>query len=168
MSSIIGDYCNTMSRRNENLRSRLSSIEAKRRKNFRSCGLVKKGRKNYSIALHGALAMEISITPKESAGRQVAPYYGRLVLEEGKSNTQVASRRTTMKSGLKYFSFVDALEKMSSYVKFFKDILAKKRRMNDFEIVALTQVTNDFFKNGVLEKITDPGSFTVSCRQDGS
>lgn len=73
-----------------------------------------------------------------------------------------------MKSGLKYFSFVDALEKMSSYVKFFKDILAKKRRMNDFEIVALTQVTNDFFKNGVLEKITDPESFTVSCRQDGS
>ncbi|KAA0032577.1 uncharacterized protein E5676_scaffold284G00460 [Cucumis melo var. makuwa] len=34
--------------------------------------------------------------------------------------------------------FVDVLEKMPSHVKFLKDILMKKRRMNDCETVALT------------------------------
>ncbi|TYK15852.1 uncharacterized protein E5676_scaffold637G00280 [Cucumis melo var. makuwa] len=50
---------------------------------------------------------------------------------------------------------------MPSYVKFLKEILAKKRGMNDFEIVALMQATRDVFNNGVLEKMTDLGSFTV-------
>ena len=56
---------------------------------------------------------------------------------------------------------------MSSYIKFLKDILAKKRKINDFEIVALTQATNDDFKNGVPEKMTDPRSFTVSYSKGG-
>ena len=35
--------------------------------------------------------------------------------------------------------FVDALERMPSYVKFMKDILSKKRRLSDFETVNLTE-----------------------------
>ena len=35
--------------------------------------------------------------------------------------------------------FADALEQMLSYVKFMKDILSKKRRLSDFEIVNLTE-----------------------------
>ncbi|XP_052290839.1 uncharacterized protein LOC127900273 [Citrus sinensis] len=35
--------------------------------------------------------------------------------------------------------FVEALEQMSNYVKFLKDILAQKRRLGEFETVALTQ-----------------------------
>ena len=34
--------------------------------------------------------------------------------------------------------FADALEQMPSYVTFMKDILLKKRRLSDFEIVNLT------------------------------
>ncbi|XP_050944027.1 uncharacterized protein LOC127150368 [Cucumis melo] len=60
-------------------------------------------------------------------------------------------------------SFLDVLEQMSSYVKFLKDILTKKKRMNDFETVALTRVTSDIFKNGVRKKIRNPGSFMVPC-----
>ncbi|KAA0056420.1 putative lrr receptor-like serinethreonine-protein kinase [Cucumis melo var. makuwa] len=52
---------------------------------------------------------------------------------------------------------------MPSYVKFLKDILVKRRRLNDFKTVALKQVISDLFKNGVLEKMTDPRSFTVPC-----
>ena len=58
---------------------------------------------------------------------------------------------------------VDALEQMPSYVKFLKDILAKKRRMTDFEIVALMQTTSDVFKNEVLEKMTDAGTHDEKC-----
>ena len=36
-------------------------------------------------------------------------------------------------------SFVEALEQMPNYAKFFKDILTKKRRHGEFDIVALTQ-----------------------------
>ena len=35
--------------------------------------------------------------------------------------------------------FADALEQMPSYVKFMKEILSKKRRLSDFEIVNLTE-----------------------------
>ena len=36
-------------------------------------------------------------------------------------------------------SFANALEQMSSYVKFMKDVLLKKRRLSDFETVNLTK-----------------------------
>ncbi|KAA0047868.1 Integrase, catalytic core [Cucumis melo var. makuwa] len=48
---------------------------------------------------------------------------------------------------------------MSSYVKFLKDILEKKRRIDDFKTMALTQATSYVLKNGVPEKTIDPGSF---------
>ena len=35
--------------------------------------------------------------------------------------------------------FADALEQMPSYVKFMKDILSRKRRLDDFEIVKLIE-----------------------------
>ena len=35
--------------------------------------------------------------------------------------------------------FADGLEQMPSYVKFMKDILSKKKRLSDFEIVNLTE-----------------------------
>ena len=38
--------------------------------------------------------------------------------------------------------FADALEQMPRYVKFMKDILSKKRRLSDFEIVNLTKECN--------------------------
>ncbi|KAA0058995.1 uncharacterized protein E5676_scaffold416G00480 [Cucumis melo var. makuwa] len=52
-------------------------------------------------------------------------------------------------------------EQMPYSMKFLKDILGKKRWMNDYEIVDLTQATSDVFKNRVLEKMTDPRSFTI-------
>lgn len=50
---------------------------------------------------------------------------------------------------------------MSSYVMFLKDTLARKRRINDFETVALMRATRDVFKNGVPENMTYPSSFMV-------
>ena len=47
-------------------------------------------------------------------------------------------------------------------MKLLKDILAKKRRINKYLMVALTHVTSDVLKNGVPEKMNDLGSFMVS------
>ncbi|TYJ99664.1 uncharacterized protein E5676_scaffold562G00460 [Cucumis melo var. makuwa] len=35
--------------------------------------------------------------------------------------------------------------------------------INDYETLALMQATGNVFKNGILKKMTDPGSFTVQC-----
>lgn len=43
--------------------------------------------------------------------------------------------------------FADALEQMPSYVKFMKDILSKKRKLGEFETVALTEVVPSCRKN---------------------
>ncbi|XP_062085772.1 uncharacterized protein LOC133791881 [Humulus lupulus] len=53
--------------------------------------------------------------------------------------------------------FVEALEQMSSYVKFMKEILSKKRRLEDFETVALTEKCSAILQR----KLQDPGSFTI-------
>ena len=59
--------------------------------------------------------------------------------------------------------FVDALEQMPSYVKFMKDILSHKRRLADFEIVNLTEECSAILQRKLLQKLKDPGSFTIPC-----
>ena len=59
--------------------------------------------------------------------------------------------------------FADALEQMPSYVKFMKDILSKKRRVSDFEIVNLIKECNAILKRKLPQKLKDPGSFTIPC-----
>ncbi|XP_062089289.1 uncharacterized protein LOC133795851 [Humulus lupulus] len=55
------------------------------------------------------------------------------------------------------------LEKMLNYVKFMKDILTKKRRLGEFETVALTKECSSFLQNKLPPKMKDPGSFTIPC-----
>ncbi|XP_024022362.1 uncharacterized protein LOC112091881 [Morus notabilis] len=58
---------------------------------------------------------------------------------------------------------VEALEQMPSYVKFMKVILSKKRRLGEFETVALTEECSAILKNRLPPKLKDPGSFTIPC-----
>ncbi|XP_062100899.1 uncharacterized protein LOC133806827 [Humulus lupulus] len=58
---------------------------------------------------------------------------------------------------------VEALEQMPNYVKFMKDILTKKRRLGEFETVALTKECSSFLQNKLPPKMKDPGSFTFPC-----
>ena len=60
--------------------------------------------------------------------------------------------------------FVDALEQMPSYVKFMKDILSRKRRLLDFEIVNPTQECSAIFKRKLPQKLKDLGSITIPCK----
>ena len=50
--------------------------------------------------------------------------------------------------------FVDALEQMPSYVKFMKDILSRKRRLSDFEIVNLTEECSAILQKKLPQNVT--------------
>ncbi|XP_062114589.1 uncharacterized protein LOC133825695 [Humulus lupulus] len=62
---------------------------------------------------------------------------------------------------------VEALEQMPNYVKFLKDILTKKRRLGEFETVALTEGCSAMLKSKIPLKLKDPGSFTIPCSIGG-
>ncbi|XP_038889559.1 uncharacterized protein LOC120079447 [Benincasa hispida] len=62
---------------------------------------------------------------------------------------------------------VEALEQMPKYVKFFKDILTKKRRINETEVIVLMQECNALVSNRLPKKQKDPGSFTIPCSIGG-
>ncbi|XP_062085655.1 uncharacterized protein LOC133791755 [Humulus lupulus] len=44
-----------------------------------------------------------------------------------------------------------------------KEILSKKRRLEDFEIVALTEECSAILQRKLPQKLQDPGSFTIPC-----
>ncbi|XP_062093845.1 uncharacterized protein LOC133799874 [Humulus lupulus] len=50
---------------------------------------------------------------------------------------------------------------MPNYVKFLKDILTKKKRLGEFETVALTEGCSAILKNKIPPKLKDPSSFTI-------
>ncbi|XP_024043028.1 uncharacterized protein LOC112099788 [Citrus clementina] len=52
---------------------------------------------------------------------------------------------------------------MPNYAKFFKDILSKKRRLGEFETVALTQECSQTLQSKIPQKMKDLGSFTIPC-----
>ncbi|KAH9792934.1 hypothetical protein KPL71_004351 [Citrus sinensis] len=63
--------------------------------------------------------------------------------------------------------FVEALEQMPNYVKFLKDILARKRRLGEFETVALTQECSHMLQRKIenvlvkVDKFIFPVDFIV-------
>ncbi|XP_062114244.1 uncharacterized protein LOC133825298 [Humulus lupulus] len=59
--------------------------------------------------------------------------------------------------------FAEALEQMPSYVKFMKEILSKKRKMEDYETVALTEECSSILQRKLPQKLRDLGSFTIPC-----
>ncbi|XP_057996598.1 uncharacterized protein LOC131175918 [Hevea brasiliensis] len=59
--------------------------------------------------------------------------------------------------------FTDAISQMPSYTKFLKEILSNKRRLEDYETVALTEECSAFLQNKLPLKLKDPGSFSIPC-----
>ncbi|KAI5339299.1 hypothetical protein L3X38_018571 [Prunus dulcis] len=59
--------------------------------------------------------------------------------------------------------FADALEQMPSYAKFMKDIISKKRKLGEHEIVKLSEECSAILQRKLPPKLKDPGSFTIPC-----
>lgn len=60
-------------------------------------------------------------------------------------------------------SFAEALKQMPSYVKFLKDILSSKRRLEEFETMALTEEYSVILQKKLSPKLKDLGRFTIPC-----
>ncbi|XP_070056864.1 uncharacterized protein [Nicotiana tomentosiformis] len=56
---------------------------------------------------------------------------------------------------------VDILQEVPKYAKYIKDIVANKRRLTEFEIVALTEECSPRIQSKLPQKLKDPGSFTI-------
>ena len=60
--------------------------------------------------------------------------------------------------------FAEALEQMPNYVKFMKDILSRKRRLSNFEIVNLSEECSAILQRKLPQKLKNLGSFTIPCK----
>ena len=59
--------------------------------------------------------------------------------------------------------FTEVVTQMPLYAKFLKEILNKKRRIIEEGVVNLTATCSAVIKKNLLEKMKDPGSFTIPC-----
>ncbi|KAJ9558521.1 hypothetical protein OSB04_013135 [Centaurea solstitialis] len=62
---------------------------------------------------------------------------------------------------------LEAIERMPNYTKFLKDILNKKKRLTEYETVALTEGCSALLTKKIPPKMKDPGSFTIPCSIGG-
>ena len=60
-------------------------------------------------------------------------------------------------------TFVGALAKMPHYAKFMKDILSKKRKLDEDGMVSLTATYSAIIKRNLPLNMQDPASFTIPC-----
>ncbi|XP_019241271.1 PREDICTED: uncharacterized protein LOC109221264 [Nicotiana attenuata] len=59
--------------------------------------------------------------------------------------------------------FTEVLSQMPTYAKFLKEILTKKRKIEETSVVKLTEHCSAILKNKPPQKCEDPGSFTIPC-----
>ncbi|XP_070050666.1 uncharacterized protein [Nicotiana tomentosiformis] len=59
---------------------------------------------------------------------------------------------------------VDMLYEVPKYVKYIKDIAANKRRLTEFETVALSEECTSRIQHKLPQKLKDPGSSTIPVR----
>ncbi|XP_075474585.1 uncharacterized protein LOC142505484 [Primulina tabacum] len=59
--------------------------------------------------------------------------------------------------------FADALKKMPNYAKFIKDVMSKKRKLQEFETMKLSEECSVILQKKLPKKLKDPESFTIPC-----
>ena len=59
--------------------------------------------------------------------------------------------------------FSEVINQMPIYAKFLKEILNKKRKIDEKGIVNLTATCSEVIQQKLLAKMKDPGSFTIPC-----
>ena len=57
--------------------------------------------------------------------------------------------------------FADALEQMPNYVKFMKEVMSKKRKLEEYETMKLTKECSAILQRNLPQKVKDPRSFTI-------
>ncbi|PIN03721.1 DNA-directed DNA polymerase [Handroanthus impetiginosus] len=124
-----------------------------------------------AVTLHnGRELQEVVKEPAKPKGKEVIFEENEKEVEAPLERLQKQKLEKQFQKFLKIFKklhinipFAEALEQMPSYVKFMKDILSKKRRLGDYEMVALTEEYSAIIQNKLPPKLKDPGSFTIPC-----
>ncbi|XP_070022426.1 uncharacterized protein [Nicotiana sylvestris] len=108
-----------------------------------------------------AIDMPEPIVPKAKAPlpRPPSPYPQWLAKQ--KSDNQFKKFIDMMKSPTINVHLVEALEQMSGYAKFMKDLVTKKRSMECKTIKMTHQVSA--IVHSMAPKLEDPGAFTITC-----
>ncbi|KAH9752099.1 hypothetical protein KPL71_014560 [Citrus sinensis] len=106
---------------------------------------------------------EQSLVPLEATQQFRYPPHFPQRFQKQKQDKQFSKFLEVLKQLHINIPFVEALEQMPNYVKFLKDILGRKRRLREFETVALTQESSHMLQSKIPKKMKDPGSFTIPC-----
>ena len=59
--------------------------------------------------------------------------------------------------------FVEALEQMANYAKFMKDVLSKKKKLGQYEMISMTEECSAVLQKKLPQKLKDLGSSTIPC-----
>ncbi|XP_076943077.1 uncharacterized protein LOC143613184 [Bidens hawaiensis] len=59
--------------------------------------------------------------------------------------------------------FIEVLQHMPKYAKFLKDLLKRKDKLGEVSSIPLMRDCSAVVLNRVLEKLSDPGVFTIRC-----
>ncbi|XP_022857587.1 uncharacterized protein LOC111378584 [Olea europaea var. sylvestris] len=63
--------------------------------------------------------------------------------------------------------FAEALAQMPNYAKFLKKVMSKKRKLEEFETVKLTEECSAILQKKLPHKLKDPSSFNIPCNIGG-
>ena len=87
------------------------------------------------------------------------PYPSRL--QKSKQETGYSKFYDMLKRLTINIPFAEALEQIPSYAKYMKDILSKKKKLGNNDIVSLTEGCSAIFHRKLPQKSKDPGTFVV-------
>ncbi|XP_019224579.1 PREDICTED: uncharacterized protein LOC109206228 [Nicotiana attenuata] len=122
----------------------------------------------------GALASDTKANPKKSekpaeeavaeqppplVARPPSPFPQRF--QKMKDNTAYKKFLDILKQVQINILLVDILQEVPKYAKYIKDIVANRRRLTEFETVALTEECISRIQSKLPQKLKDPGSFTI-------
>ncbi|XP_070025249.1 uncharacterized protein [Nicotiana sylvestris] len=116
---------------------------------------------NVNPSREHVIDMPEMVMPKAKAPltRPPPPYPQRLAKQ--KNENQFKKFIEIMKSLLIDVPLVEALEQMSGYAKFMKDLVTKKRSM-DCDTIKMTHQVS-FIVHSMAPTLKDPGAFTIPC-----
>ncbi|XP_070035492.1 uncharacterized protein [Nicotiana tomentosiformis] len=97
--------------------------------------------------------------PEKSEHMPALPFPQKLCRE--KLDKQFLRFLNVLKQVRVNFSFTEVLSQMPAYAKYLKEILTKKRKIEETLVVKLTEHCSAILQNKLLQKCGDPGSFTI-------
>ncbi|XP_075479291.1 uncharacterized protein LOC142520176 [Primulina tabacum] len=118
----------------------------------------------------GQFPSNTEINPKEQC--KAVTLRSEKELEVQKSTEKIDKKKTVEEEIFKKIHvnipFADALEQMPNYANFIKDVMSKKRKLQELDTVKLTEECSIVLQKKLPQKLKDPVSFDITCFIGGS